>query len=133
MGALGDRGRDRAVIVTGDLNDTVQAATTQMLLGPPGSEIGTPGFERPDLGDQQRLWNLAPCMPVGKNFSRKFQGREELIDHILVSAALVGNLDAIRVEAVIDQQLPSISTTPSERQSDPSSDHAPVVASFSEL
>jgi endonuclease/exonuclease/phosphatase family metal-dependent hydrolase len=133
MAALGDLGRDRAVIVTGDLNDTVQAATTQMLLGPPGSEIGTPGFERPDQGDQQRLWNLAPRMPAGKDYSRKFQGREELIDHILVSAALVRNLDAIRVEAVIDQPLPSISTTPSERQSDPSSDHAPVVASFSEL
>lgn len=44
--------------VTGDLNDTPQAATTQLLLGPPGSEIGTPGFDQPDDGDGQRLWNL---------------------------------------------------------------------------
>src|SRR3954447_14324417 len=28
----------RPLILTGDLNDTVQAATTQLLLGPPGSE-----------------------------------------------------------------------------------------------
>ena len=119
--------------MTGDLNDTVQAATTQMLLGPPGSEINTPGFERPDQGDPQRLWNLAPLMPAGKNYSRKFQGREELIDHILASAALVKNLDAIRAEAVIDEPLPSISISPSERRSDPHSDHAAIVASFSDL
>lgn len=53
--ALADRllegdGRERDVAVLGDLNDEVQAATTQMLLGPPGSEIGTPGYERPDRG-----------------------------------------------------------------------------------
>jgi exonuclease III len=72
-------------------------------------------------------------MPARKNYSRKFQGREELIDHILVSAALVKELDAIQVEAVIDQTLPSISTNPSERRSDPHSDHAPIVASFSDL
>jgi endonuclease/exonuclease/phosphatase family metal-dependent hydrolase len=39
------------LILTGDLNDTVQAATTQLLLGPPGSEIGTQGFNQPDAGD----------------------------------------------------------------------------------
>jgi hypothetical protein len=58
------------VILTGDLNDTVQAATTQLILGPPGSEIKTPGFDHPDHGDPQRLWNLAPPMPAGKDYSR---------------------------------------------------------------
>lgn len=53
--ALADRllegdGRERDVAVLGDLNDEVQAATTQLLLGPPGSEIGTPGYDRPDRG-----------------------------------------------------------------------------------
>jgi hypothetical protein len=38
---LGGEGRQRSVIVLGDLNDEPQAATTQILLGPPGSEIGT--------------------------------------------------------------------------------------------
>jgi hypothetical protein len=37
--ALGGAGDARHVILAGDLNDTVQAATTQLLLGPPGSEI----------------------------------------------------------------------------------------------
>jgi hypothetical protein len=38
-------------VVPGDLNDEPTAATTQILQGPPGSEIGTFGYERPDRGD----------------------------------------------------------------------------------
>ena len=47
-----------SVMVLGDLNDDVDAATTQILNGPPGSEIGTGGFDEPDHGDHQRLRNL---------------------------------------------------------------------------
>jgi endonuclease/exonuclease/phosphatase family metal-dependent hydrolase len=128
-----DAAAGQPLILTGDLNDTVQAATTQMLLGPPGSEIGTAGFDRSDEGDRQRLWNLAPLMPDGQNYSRINQGRKELIDHILVSAAIVKPLSAITVEAVIDQPLPSITPDPNERRDAPSSDHAPVVATFATL
>jgi hypothetical protein len=39
------QGRQRALIVLGDLNDEPLAATTKILLGPPGSEIDTRGFE----------------------------------------------------------------------------------------
>jgi endonuclease/exonuclease/phosphatase family metal-dependent hydrolase len=124
-------GEDRPLVLTGDLNDTVHAATTQLLLGPPGSEIGTGGFDTPDQGDHQRLWNLAPLMPEGKDYSRVNQGRKELIDHIMVSAALVRQVALI--EAVIDQPLPSISTDPTARLNQPSSDHAPIVATFSEF
>ncbi|MEU9214432.1 hypothetical protein AB0D27_42825 [Streptomyces sp. NPDC048415] len=53
-------GANRDVIVLGDFNDDWQAATTQILYGPPGSQIGTGGFDHPDQGDAQRLWNLAP-------------------------------------------------------------------------
>jgi hypothetical protein len=35
--AVAGHGDDRVVILTGDLNDTSQAATSQLLLGPPGS------------------------------------------------------------------------------------------------
>lgn len=125
---LADTAEHPAVLLTGDLNDTMQAATTQLLLGPPGSEIGTAGFDRPDQGDRQRLWNLAPLMPAGKDYSRVNQGRKELIDHLLVSQALVRHVSAI--EAVIDQPLPSITTEPTSRRDAPSSDHAPVVATF---
>jgi endonuclease/exonuclease/phosphatase family metal-dependent hydrolase len=128
-GALGEAGHP-PVILSGDLNDTTQAATTQLLLGPPGSEIGSEGFDQPDAGDAQRLWNLAPLMPPGRDYSRINQGRKELIDHILVSAALVKPLEAISVEAIIEPPLPSITEFPNARRNAPSSDHAPVVASF---
>jgi endonuclease/exonuclease/phosphatase family metal-dependent hydrolase len=131
-GALSQVGHP-PLILTGDLNDTTQAATTQLLLGPPGSEIGTQGFNQPDTGDAQRLWNLAPRMPPGKDYSRINQGRKELIDHILVSAALVKPLDSISVEAVIEQPLPSIGQDPKARRNAPSSDHAPVVATFANV
>jgi len=82
----------RAAVVLGDLNDEVEAATTQIVNGPPGSEIGTSGFDRPDNGDAQRLWNLAPRIPAEQRFSRIYRGRQELIDHIFVSHALVGKI-----------------------------------------
>lgn len=67
-------------------------------------------------------------MPAGQNFSRKHRGREELIDHILVSAALVKKLSSVR--ALVDEGVPSITEDPASRRAEPSSDHAPVVAAF---
>jgi endonuclease/exonuclease/phosphatase family metal-dependent hydrolase len=61
---LGGAGQQRAVIVLGDLNDTPEAATTQLLSGPPASEIGTPGYDHPGQGDRQRLWNLAATIDL---------------------------------------------------------------------
>jgi hypothetical protein len=113
------------VIVLGDLNDDTQAATTQLLLGLPGSEINTPGFDRPDIGDGARLWNLA--IPDGRRYSRKFRGRGELIDHILVSHALVTAVDAVDTGP---GEPPSITETPTERRDEPGSDHLPVWAGF---
>jgi exonuclease III len=69
-------------------------------------------------------------MPPGKGYSRINRGRKELIDHILVSAALVKPLDAIAAEAIIEQPLLSIGQDPTARRDAPSSDHAPVVATF---
>jgi endonuclease/exonuclease/phosphatase family metal-dependent hydrolase len=126
-GLLDGHGDERAVIVLGDLNDEPLAATTEMLLGPPGSEIGTAGFDRPDRGDPWRLWNLAPLIPEERRFTRVFYGRRELIDHILVSRALVSPLPEVDTGVV---QLPSITEVASARRDDPASDHAPVVARF---
>jgi endonuclease/exonuclease/phosphatase family metal-dependent hydrolase len=126
-GLLDGHGADRAVIVLGDLNDEILAATTQILLGPPGSEIGTAGFDRPDRGDACRLWNLAPLIDADRRFSRVFNGRRELIDHILTSRRLVTR--AARVDTA-DVTLPSIGSDPSARRNAPASDHAPVVAEF---
>lgn len=122
---LDGRGQDRAVIVLGDLNDTPHAATTTLLQGPPGSEIGTGGFDRPDAGDGDRLWNLASLIPEDKRHSRTYRGRPELIDHILVSHALVTHVDTA---TTFDNDPGSITDQPNERRNDPGSDHRPVLA-----
>lgn len=113
------------LVVAGDLNDEVQAATTQILLGPPGSELGTGGFDRPDKGDPQRLWNLAPLIDEKHRFTRRYRGRDELIDHILVSHELVGRVSSV-VTGIED--LPSIGDDPRARRDAPGSDHRPVLA-----
>lgn len=121
-------GKQRSVVLCGDLNDVPRAATTQILLGPGGSEIGTPGEDRPDQGDVWRLWNTAPLIPDERRYSRIYRGRRELIDHILVSHHLLQRIDA--VDSLVDRPLPSVHDTPSARADAPDSDHAPVVARF---
>ena len=118
---------DAAVVVLGDLNDEPQAATTQILLGPTGSEIGTGGFGRPDLGDRQRLWNLAARIPEEQRYSREFRGRKELIDHILVSHVLVGLVADGAVTTDGAGPTPSITDDPNARRGEPGSDHRPVL------
>jgi endonuclease/exonuclease/phosphatase family metal-dependent hydrolase len=127
--ALADHGELTPLILAGDLNDTPQAATTQLLFGPPGSQIGSGGFNHPDKGDHQRLWDLSPKMPAGSDYSRIFEGHRELIDQILVSAALVRKVQSVGA-VTSSQPLPSITVDPHARRAQPSSDHAPVVASF---
>lgn len=46
--ALAGDWADRPLLVCGDLNDTLDAATTQLIFGPPGSQIGTGGFNQAD-------------------------------------------------------------------------------------
>ncbi|KUF13869.1 endonuclease/exonuclease/phosphatase family protein [Streptomyces silvensis] len=139
--ALADRlldgdGRMHDVAVLGDLNDEVAAATTQLLVGPPGSELGTPGYGRPDKGDATRLWNVAPLIPAERRFSRIQFGRRELIDHILLSHRLTARVTATgdagtglpAAEAAPD--LPSVGADPRQRRDAAGSDHAPVWIRF---
>ena len=46
-GLLDDQGRQRPVVVAGDLNDEAQAATTQILLGPPAPRSARPATTNP--------------------------------------------------------------------------------------
>jgi endonuclease/exonuclease/phosphatase family metal-dependent hydrolase len=126
-GLLDGRGDARPVVVLGDLNDEPAAGTTQILPGPPGSEIGTDGFDRPDRGDPWRLWNLAPLVPEERRFTRIFRGRHELVDHILVSQALVRRV--ARADTIA-QLPPSITEFPWQRRDAAGSDHRPLFAEF---
>jgi endonuclease/exonuclease/phosphatase family metal-dependent hydrolase len=127
---LDDAGRTMGVVVAGDLNDGLDAATTQLLQGPPGSELDTPGFARPDGGDGQRMWNLAPLIPEAQRFTRVFRGRGELIDHVLVSHFLVTKTRQVTTAMASPGRLRSITENPREELGKPGSDHAAVVASF---
>ena len=126
---LDGNGRTERVVLLGDLNDVPEAATTQILQGPPGSELGTGGFARPDTGDAARLWNLAARIPAGRRFSRVYRSRPELIDHIFVSHALLGSVTG--VDALVERPLPSVGDNPVARRETTDSDHAPVVATLS--
>ena len=126
----------------GDLNDEPLAATTEILYGPPGSQPGTGGFNRADNGDGQRLFNVTGLIPEGRRYSRVFEGKKELIDHIMVSLALVPQVDPShkrppQVDSLVDYGaggpqggLPSVTETPEVRKGKPASDHAPIVATF---
>jgi endonuclease/exonuclease/phosphatase family metal-dependent hydrolase len=124
----------QALILLGDFNDVVNAATTQILNGPSGSEIGTVGFDRKDERDDTRLFNLAPLIPEARRYSRINQGNKELIDHIFVSQELLPGKP--RKVPVVDSHvdifgtLPSITSNPGVRRGEPASDHAPITATF---
>ncbi len=121
------------LIVMGDLNDEAEAATTQILLGPSGSQPCTPGFDKPDKGDDVRLFNLAPLIPQNHRYSRINEGQPELIDHILVSEEMLpGRPRRVPVVDTGVELVPiqSIGDNPTKRLGDPGSDHAPVFATF---
>lgn len=120
-------GEEIALVLAGDLNDEPQAATTQILLGPGGSEFGTTGYERSDKGDARRLWNLAPLIPEEERWTRVYRGRGELIDHLMVSHALTEKIESVTAGPTDPA---SITDNPNRRRDVPGSDHRPVVATL---
>jgi len=125
---------EQGLIVLGDLNDVPSAATTQILQGPSGSEIGTRGFNSPDKGDDTRLFNLASLITEKRRYSRIYQNNKELIDHIFVSQELLPDqprkLPEVDSHVDIADRLPSIGNDPNLRRGKPGSDHAPITAVF---
>jgi endonuclease/exonuclease/phosphatase family metal-dependent hydrolase len=127
-------GRDRAVVLCGDLNDEPTAATTQILGGPSGSEVDLSpgsGFRRADAGDGFRMFNLAPLLPEDQRHTRIYRGRPELIDHIFGSHRLV-NPDNVPTVATLcsPDPLPSVDDEPNRRRNALGSDHAALYATF---
>ena len=135
--ALLGGGDGTPLLLMGDLNDVPEAQTSLLLNGPAGSEIGTPGFGRPDKGDDWRLFNLAPLIPQARRFSRVERGRPELLDQILASVELFpegedGKRRLPEADSHVDfrERLPSVTGDPGEREGDVAPDHAPVTATF---
>lgn len=124
------------LIVLGDFNDGPLAATTQILLGPEGSQPGNRAFDLADRGDRMRLFNLANFIPADRRFSRTTHGERELLDQIFVSEdwlPLRGELRARpRVSAYPElvEGTHSITADPRARLEQSVPDHAPVAATF---
>lgn len=131
-------GNDRTpLLLLGDFNDVPEAQTTLILNGPPGSDIGTQSFDRPDRGDDLRLFNLATLIPENRRFSRVERGRQELLDQIFASEEFfpIGPDNRRRLpqaDSHVDfaGRLPSMGDDPGEREGEVAPDHAPVTASF---
>lgn len=131
---------DRRVVVLGDLNDGPDAATTQILYGPPGSQPKGPGdadrascaFQKSDKGDSQRLFNVTNLVTEDERWSRKQNGREELLDHILASEKMMPRQNHLRQVPelrILNGDTPNmIGSHPIEGDVVP--DHAPVTAEF---
>lgn len=131
-------GNDRsALIVLGDLNDVPDAQTSLLLAGPSGSAIGTPAFDRPDAGDDARLFSLAALIPQPRRYSRIEAGRPELLDQVWASVEFFppgpdGQRRLPAVDSRVDfaTGLPSVNDDPGPRAKAIAPDHAPVLATF---
>jgi exonuclease III len=75
-------------------------------------------------------FGISPRIPAEQRFSRKYRGRQELIDHIFVSHALVGKMAQDDVITDAAGPTPSIDDDPTQRRGAPGSDHRPVLASI---
>lgn len=134
-----------ACVLLGDLNDGPEAASTQILLGPEDLDAS-----RADAGDATRLYNLVlplpgpqgtkgdvAMVPPERRFSRRFNGRGELIDHVLASRHLLGTYAAgrftglQRVDALVETIVgEDAAAGPLARLATVRPDHAPILATF---
>jgi endonuclease/exonuclease/phosphatase family metal-dependent hydrolase len=135
------------VIVMGDFNDEPLAATSQIFLGPVDADVTTD-----NKTDKFSLYNLVDSISrkggpkndkkflrVKERFSRVGQGRNELLDHILVSKSLLGEskdlkkdiwkVKKVRIltDSIVNE---SVGVDPEARIGRDHPDHAPVFVRF---
>ena len=70
------------------------------------------------------------ALPPARAYSRKYQGRGELIDHILTTRDL--QLRLVSIDSLVDD-ITSIGASTRSRETAVVPDHAPVVARFTAL
>ena len=130
----------RKVVVLGDLNDGPEAATTQILYGPPGDQPRGPedatqasgAFQRADEEDDQRLFNVTKLVPEDIRWTRRHDRQDELLDHILASEGLMPRANGLRrvpTMSILNEDTPNL-IGPDPSVSGVIPDHAPVTATF---
>ncbi|MDJ0754353.1 MAG: endonuclease/exonuclease/phosphatase family protein [Ardenticatenaceae bacterium] len=134
-------------VLLGDFNDVPRAATSQILLGVEDADATSD-----DKFDDVRLFNLTDSIPQrgdelhdkrfvpeDHRFSRKYMGRYEMLDQIMVSKKLLGEAAAMRQDHWVVQEVcslvesitgQSIDDNPVNRIGEERPDHAPVYARF---
>lgn len=131
---------DREVVVLGDFNDGPEAATTQILYGPPGSQPrgaddathASGAFQRADAADGQRLFNVTKLVPEDIRWSRRYNGQNELLDHILISNGLMprrNDLRQVPTMSILNEDTPNM-IGPHPIVGGMVPDHAPVTATL---
>jgi len=115
-------GNNEPAVLLGDFNDTPEAVTTQMMLGPADRSLA-----HRDRFDDIRLYNLAEYIPGARRFSRIYLKARELIDHIAVSHELIFYL---RQADSIVEPIESIDADVDSRRDAVYPDHAALFARF---
>jgi endonuclease/exonuclease/phosphatase family metal-dependent hydrolase len=115
-------GNNEPAVLMGDFNDSPEAVTTQMMLGPADRSLA-----HRDRFDDIRLYNLADYIPAARRFSRIYLKARELIDHITVSHELIFYL---RQADSIVEPIESIDASVDSRRDAVYPDHAALFARF---
>jgi predicted extracellular nuclease len=116
-------GRDPYIAVVGDFNADFEDVPVMAIRGPVAET------NNPDLGSRV----LVPCelsVPESARYSLLHRGREEMIDHVLVSRPLLAHYRGTEIH---NEVLPDESSYFGDSRIDrlfPESDHAPVIADF---
>ncbi len=114
------RYRDARLVVLGDFNDTADSVPLSIIRG---SYVEA---RNPLLWDQE-LYPVELSLPAEKQFTLLHDGKPQMIDHILISRALLAHF---RSATVLNETLRDHWAAPRAIEFLPESDHAPVVAEF---
>lgn len=114
------RYRDARIVVLGDFNDTTESVPLSIIRG---SYVEA---RNPLLWDQE-LYPVELSVPTEKQFTLLHDGKPQMIDHILISRALLAQF---RSATIHNETLRDHWATPRTIDFLPESDHAPVVAEF---
>lgn len=115
-----DRYEDARVMVVGDFNDTLDSVPLSIIRG---SYVEARNLE---LWDRE-LYPVELSLPDEKRFTLLHDGRPQMIDHVLISRALLASFHSARV---LNETIRDHWATPRGLDLLPESDHAPVVAEF---
>jgi endonuclease/exonuclease/phosphatase family metal-dependent hydrolase len=110
------------MLLLGDFNDTPEAVTTQIMLGPEDRSLSNR-----DKFDDVRLYDLADYIPADRRYSRLYHKQREMIDHIAVSHELIFYLR--KADSYIEP-IENIDQNVDSRRDATFPDHAPIYARF---